>query len=340
MTMRRLVKAGLEVDPRIRVVAEAACAREARDIIMKTRIDGMTLDVEMPGMNGLDFLRRLMTSRPMPVVMLSSMTAEGSEAAVRALALGAMECVEKPRFGAAGDTFERLRSLFLAVDHCVSSDRNGRMTDISDGHGSATNKEWNGKIILLGASTGGVEAIEKILKDFPRNCAPTYIIQHMPAQFLASFAARLDRIVAPRVRLAENGDEPERGRVLIAPGGAHHLTFRPGKRMFLELTASEKVNGHRPSIDMAFCSAVENADRVIAALLTGMGRDGARGVLLLSHGGATCLAQDAASCVVHGMPRAAVELGGVHSEVPLGSIARKLIELTTGPYVDAPVDSA
>ena len=326
MTMRRLIRSGIESDPRIEVVGEAANAREARDAVKALEPDVITLDVEMPGMGGLEFLSRLMRARPMPVIMFSSVTAQGSAAALTALSQGALECLEKPRFGSAGKTFRQLTDLLVVAASVRVGPPRPPCTLLSD-TGSAE-WQWNGKWILIGSSTGGVEALETVLRRFPADCAPTLITQHMPAPFLSNFASRLNAVVKPTVRLASDGDRAGRGEVLLAPGGETHLVIAPDG-VTLRLLDAPKRSGHRPSVDVMFASAVPFADRTVAAILTGMGRDGAEAMRALREQGAVCIAQDRDSCVVYGMPRMAKELGGVDVELPLALIAAELLRCTS-----------
>jgi two-component system, chemotaxis family, protein-glutamate methylesterase/glutaminase len=321
-TMRRLIRAGLEHDPQIEVVAEASNAREARDAVKALAPDVLTLDVEMPGMNGLEFLERLMRARPTPVIMFSTLTRSGSDEAVRALSLGAFDCVEKPKFGSAQATMERVADLVKIAAKARVDARNYqvRLRPAK----TSPDWDWNGKWIMIGASTGGVEALQTVLSGLPPNCPPTMITQHMPPRFLVSLAARLDTIVAPNVRLACDGDRPEQGVVYIAPGGDTHLQLDPaGER--IRLVAGEKRSGHRPSVDAMFGSAVPHAKRIIATILTGMGRDGAEEMLSLHRAGAVCIGQNEQTSVVYGMPRVAREMGGVETELPITEISSYLL---------------
>ncbi len=324
--MRRLIRSGIETDPRIQVVAEAADAREARDAVKTFEPDVMTLDVEMPGMNGLEFLERLMRARPMPVIMFSSETKQGSEAALRALSLGAVDCIQKPRFGSAEKTFVQLvERLLVAASAQVFQARSRSRAPLP---AVVPDWRWNRKWVLIGSSTGGVEALETILRGFPADCPPTLITQHMPAPFLVSFASRLNAAIAPSVRLASDGDRPEPGRVFIAPGGEAHLVIdQDGER--LRLLAAPKMSGHRPSVDMLFASALPFAERMVAAILTGMGRDGAEQMKLLRDRGADCIGQDRGTCVVYGMPRVAKDLGAVETELPIQDIAAAILHRTS-----------
>lgn len=323
-TIRRLIRSALQADPRIDIVAEAGNASEARDAVNEYSPDVMTLDVEMPNMSGLEFLRRLMKHRPMPVVMISTLTAKGSAAAIEALSLGAIECIEKPRFGQAQNTFEQLADLLVQAGQARVRDSSAR--NVKRPEPKRSSFSGNGKTVLIGGSTGAVEVIETILKGYPENCPPTLITQHMPAPFLASFAARLDPLVAPKVRLACDGDPIVPGQVLLAPGGAYHLNVEPGINATARLVEGPKVSGHRPSVDSMFQSAVPMAPNIVAAILTGMGRDGAAGMRALSDGGADTVGQNAESCIVFGMPRVASEMGAVQTWVHLDDLSAVLLE--------------
>ncbi len=335
LVMRQLIRHSLSKHGDIEVVAEADSARAARDAVNMFNPDVMTLDVEMPEMDGLEFLRRLMKARPMPVVMVSSLTERGSEAAIRALSLGAVECVAKPKSNKAGlGAFEGLATVLRMAATAQVKNRGGQRK------GEQKNRptfSWNGKLVLVGASTGGVEALETLLGEFPENCPPTLITQHMPEQFLVNFSQRLNRNFAPHILLAEDGQVPEQGCVYIAPGGETHLTLKgtPGPKMILQ--PGPKQTGHRPSVDVMFSSAVSEAPNVVAVLLTGMGADGAQGMRLLRDNGAFCIAQDQQSSVVYGMPRVACERGGVDISLDLSRIAEKVLSLTSvGLVADAP----
>jgi two-component system chemotaxis response regulator CheB len=325
-SMRRLIRLALEEVPEIEIVAEAGTARQARDAVNAHAPDVMTLDVEMPGMDGIEFLRRLMRARPMPVVMISSLTRAGSEAAVRALSLGAVDCIAKPRFGSAAATFGSLgETVRMAARARLRA--GPRRAPAEPLYPRAGNFDWNGKMALIGASTGGVEALETVLSGFPENCPPTLITQHMPAQFLTSFANRLAASCAPEIRLAKDGDRPRQGLVLIAPGGDVHMVLSTAQKNLLALRHAPKRSGHRPSVDELFLSAVPCAADVVAVILTGMGHDGAEGMRALHCNGAQCLAQDRSSSVVYGMPRVAVDMGGVHASVALEEMARAILDL-------------
>ena len=319
LTIRTLIRARLSGDPRIQVVGEAEDPIDARAKIKALNPDVITLDVEMPRMNGLDFLDRLMRLRPMPVVMISTETHRGMDAAIEALSLGAVACIGKPAPDRLGEAFSNLAETILQAAEARPRAAGPRATTPLRGF------DWNGRCILIGASTGGVDALEVLLSGFPENCPPTLITQHMPGGFLEKFAARLDRKILPRLSLARQGDTLRQGQIYLAPGGETHLALSFRGSPACHLVASEPRGGHRPSVDVLFSSALPMADRAVAVLLTGMGRDGAEGMAALRRGGAKCLAQDAESCVVFGMPRVALETGAAEAAVSLRDMAPTLL---------------
>lgn len=323
--MRMLVRSNLIEDGRFAVVGEAGDAYEAREVIRRTNPDVLTLDVEMPGMDGISFLERLMRLRPMPVVMFSSETHAGSIAAIEALALGAIDCIGKPT-AKRPDTIRTLAErVFAAAEARVP------MWPHSS-EAPPTTFDWNGRIVLIGASTGGVDALERLLSGYPANCPPTLVTQHMPESFLARFAERLGRRARPDVALARDGEDLKQGDVRIAPGGAFHLSLsRRGAATVTRLASGERISGHRPSVDVLFRSALPIAAQSVAVLLTGMGRDGAQGMLELRRAGAHTIAQDEQSSVVFGMPRVAIELGGACRILPVDRIAGEIL-LQTGKH--------
>ncbi|WP_134726640.1 protein-glutamate methylesterase/protein-glutamine glutaminase [Paracoccus luteus] len=324
LTMRRLIRLALSADPRIVVVGEARDAAHARQRMAELDPDVLTLDVEMPGMSGLDFLRRLMATRPMPVIMVSTETHGGSAAAIEALALGAVDCVGKPAGTASATAFAALPDLVVAASTARISPLGRRTAGIRPAPPQG-GFVWNGRFVLIGSSTGGVEALERILAEYPANCPPTVIVQHMPAGFLASLAGRLNARVAPTVQLAASGAPLVPGHVHIAPGGDTHLTIDARLAPVCRLVQSDRRGGHRPSADVLFESALPLGGNAVAVLLTGMGRDGAQGMLAMRRAGSVCLAQDQQSCVVFGMPRVAQELGAVDRMVALHDMAREIL---------------
>ncbi|WP_313136066.1 chemotaxis-specific protein-glutamate methyltransferase CheB [Paracoccus jeotgali] len=325
-TMRKLIAIRLRSDPRINVVGEAADTQQARRAIAALRPDLLTLDVEMPGQSGIEFLREIMRLRPLPVIMVSSETQSGSAAAIEALCSGAIDCVGKPRPGYGNTGFADLPA--LVVEAAGADLRRRRPPMPRPPPIPSQGFAWNGRILLIGASTGGVEAVERIIAALPVNCPPTLIVQHMPPAFLASFAQRLNQRHAPQIALADDGAPLQQGRVLIAPGGAEHLALGLERGLRCRLLAQDKVNGHRPSVDMLFGSGVGVARRIVAVTLSGMGSDGAMGMLALRRAGATCLAQDQASSVVWGMPRIAWQIGAAERLVSLDRMAGALLDLT------------
>ena len=336
-TIRRLIRASLASDPRVVVVGEAEDPYQARDLIKALNPDVLTLDVEMPRMSGLAFLEKLMRLRPMPVVMISTETHKGSSAALEALSLGAIDCIGKPINGGMPASFAHLADLLVAASQVKFRDRErGPYLPPKNGY------EPNGKFLLLGSSTGGVDALETILGEFPENCPPTLITQHMPASFLASFAGRLDKRFRPRICLGTHCAQLSPGTVYLAPGGEYHLALSRKEPFQCSLISGEKVSGHRPSVDVLFSSAIPFASQAVAVLLTGMGRDGADGLLRLREAGAHCAAQDEATSIVYGMPRAARELGAAEVVLPLERIAAHVLAQcgSFGPARSSGADNA
>lgn len=323
-TMRRVIRRVLVSDSRLEVVGEAVDPIEARSAIKALSPDVLILDIEMPRMNGLAFLKKIMQLRPMPVVMFSSLAQHSQDATIQALSLGAVDCIEKPSSGSAENLSMLAERLVVAAS--VNPDllrHNG--VEKNDNSRFA----WNGKCVLIGASTGGVEALHVILANFPSNCPPTVIAQHMPASFLSSFARRLDKTLVPTVRLAEDGMELKQGQIVLAPGGERHLEIETSGPFRCRLKAGEPICGHRPSIDVMFQSAQASASEMVGVILTGMGRDGASGLSVLRHAGALTIGQDEASSVVYGMPKVAMENGGVSAQVPLSSIGEAILSASS-----------
>ncbi len=325
-TMRALIRAVLSQDPELEVVGEAADPLEAREAIKRLTPDVITLDVEMPHMNGLEFLEKIMRLRPMPVVMISTLTLRGAEATLEALELGAVDCIAKPVTGGIASfdgLAEKVRSAARA--NVRPRQRTTEQAKVAPDEAYL----WDGKVVAIGASTGGVEALLTVLGGFPVKCPPTVVTQHMPATFTRSFAERLDRQCRPTVQEASDGMPVAAGNVYIAPGGYHlELTGTPDK-LRCRLTEAPPVSGHRPSVDVLFRSVAQRMGRKAAGLiLTGMGRDGAEGLLALREAGARTFGQDEASSVVYGMPRVAYEIGAVERQAPLEHLARNLLSAT------------
>jgi two-component system, chemotaxis family, protein-glutamate methylesterase/glutaminase len=332
-TMRGLISAVLNSDPDVNVIGQASDAMEARAAIKELNPDVVTLDIEMPNMNGLEFLEKIMKLRPMPVIMVSSLTHRGAEATIAALEIGAFDCIGKP---APGDTrpFHELVEKVKAA--AKSSHRYEYMrTPQAAAPAPAANvnvaPEYRvgRKIVAIGSSTGGVEALIEVLKKFPVNCPPTVITQHMPQTFTKSFAERLNRLCAPQVQEATDGARLEIGRIYLAPGGERHMAVVNPHAPVVRLVDKPPVNGHRPSVDVLFDSVAELAGRnAIGVILTGMGRDGATGLLKMRHAGARTVGQNEKTCVVYGMPRVAFEIGAVETQLPLNGIGEEILKLT------------
>ncbi|MEM7523389.1 MAG: chemotaxis response regulator protein-glutamate methylesterase [Pseudomonadota bacterium] len=325
--MRRLLTSVLEADGSIEVVGVAGDAYEARDAIKTLSPEVVTLDIEMPRMNGIAFLEKIMQLRPMPVVMVSSHTRKGADAAIEAMVKGAFDCVGKPTGLGGSKAFEELPRI---VRHAAKAKMRKRVaapeTPVKSTAPAAPSGFTPGdRIFLLGASTGGVDALMDLVKELPSNCPPTLITQHMPASFSKSFAAHLNEVSPAQVRMATEGAPLSKGVVYVAPGGDAHLTVDTRGRGACKLEPGPKVNGHAPSVDRLFESATPFAKRVSAAILTGIGCDGAAGLLSLREGGAATIGQDQASSVVYGMPKAAKKLGAVGRELPLAKIAPTLL---------------
>ncbi|MET4898032.1 chemotaxis response regulator protein-glutamate methylesterase [Sphingomonadaceae bacterium jetA1] len=321
-SMRALIASTLSRDPEIEVVGTANGPLQAREMIKALDPDVLTLDVEMPDMNGLDFLERVMRLRPMPVVMLSTLTQAGAEISIRALELGAVECCAKPAAG-------MLDGNLVATVKAAAGSRRVRLRDpATPPTPMADFTPRPGALIAIGASTGGVEALIALLGSFPAHCPPTVIVQHMPATFTTSFAARLDRLSKPAVAEARHGQPLVPGHVYLAPGGTHHLEVAGGEgRYRARLIPDDPTSGHRPSVDRLFHSVARTAGaHAVGAILTGMGRDGADGMLAMRNAGCFTIGQDRDSCVVYGMPGVAQEIGAVTRQLSLGRIAPALIE--------------
>ena len=336
-TIRHLLTEILSRDPEIDVIGAAPDPAAARSMIRDRNPDVITLDVEMPGMNGLEFLEKIMRLRPMPVVMVSTLTARGADVTLDALALGAVDCFAKPTHNVAAALDASAQELARKVKTAARAkvQQSMRKPVSPTGLIAKSVTPFQKKLVLLGASTGGVEALLAVLSHFPAHCPPPAIVQHMPAGFTTSFAARLDRFCAATVREAREGDVLEAGHIYLAPGGAAHLEITGRSAWRCHLAPEDTMSGHRPSVDRLFHSAARGMGRdCVAALLTGMGRDGAGGLLALRQAGAITLAQDEATSVVYGMPRAAHEIGAAWAQLPLEKIGPELMRLCRQPALE------
>lgn len=328
--VRQTLERELSKDPMISVVGVAPDPYVARELIVRLKPDVMTLDIEMPRMDGITFLRKVMQYHPIPVIILSSLAKKGSEVALNAMELGAVDVLCKPGESySVGDMSIELRHKIKAASGIRLDRMKPKVTPSTETTRplvSTTNK-----IILIGASTGGTLAVEAILPQWPSNCPGTIIAQHMPAGFTKAFAERLNQLCLPTVREAEDGDSVTPGVVLIAPGNRHTRLKRSGARYFVEVKDGPLIGHHRPSVDLLFSSAAEQAGKnSVGIILTGMGSDGAKGLLQMKQEGCFTVAQDEASCAVYGMPRSAVEVGAVSSSLPLHDIPSAVMRAIQG----------
>ena len=326
--VRRILSEALSKHQDIEVVGTATDPYVARERIVQLRPDVITLDIEMPRMDGLSFLSKLMQHFPLPVVVVSSLTPANSETALRALALGAVEVIAKPGSSlAAGDIADELVRAVRAASHA----RVVKRTATADappvpGRSVIASLNATNKIIALGASTGGTQALEHVLRRFPVDAPGTVIVQHMPEHFTLSFAKRLDQVCAMRVQEAKDGDFVVPGLALVAPGGKHLVLQASGARWVVRVKDGPKVHHQRPAVDVLFQSVARSAGRnAVGALLTGMGADGAKGMLAMREAGAYTVAQNEETCVVYGMPREAVKIDAAVDVLPLDRIADALL---------------
>ena len=315
------------------VVASAPDPLIARELIKQHNPDVLTLDVEMPRMDGLDFLERLMRLRPMPVVMVSSLTERNSEVTLRALELGAVDFVTKPKLGLRDGLMEYSELIADKIRGAAHSRPRQPAAQTSPRRRLQRPFSTTEKLVLIGASTGGTEAIRQVLEPLPANSPAIMITQHMPAGFTRSFVQRLDNLCAVQVHEAEDGQRVLPGHVYLAPGGVAHMKLaRSGANYVVKLDYSEPVNRHRPSVDVLFHSAAQVAGKnAVGVILTGMGKDGAQGMLAMKQAGALTFAQDEASCVVFGMPREALHIGAADCAVPLSEMSERILT-SAGSY--------
>ncbi len=336
-TVRQTLSGMLEQDPDIEVMATAADPLFAAEKMRREMPDVMILDVEMPRMDGITFLRRIMSQHPLPVIMCSSLTQQGAEATMQALEYGAVEVISKPRVGTRQFLEESREMLRQAVKAAARAkvrrvappvEVTPKLTaDAVLPKPVASTSETTEKVVLIGASTGGTEALRVVLESLTPNAPGVVIVQHMPERFTTAFARRLDGLCAISVKEAEDGDPVLPGRALIAPGNRHTLLKRSGARYYVEVREGPLVSRHRPSVDVLFRSGARYAGRnALGVIMTGMGDDGAQGLLEMKQAGAATVAQDEKSCVVFGMPQEAIKRGAAGRILPLHSI---------GPAVEA-----
>jgi len=342
-SVRQVLTRVLEEDPDIEIMGVASDPFVAAKKIQEEIPDVITLDVEMPRMDGITFLRKLMSQRPIPVVMCSSLTEAGSETLLQALEAGAVDVILKPRIGAADHLAESGTRIRDAVKAAAQARLGGsRRAAVATGgttakltadavlpppSGRAMAKTTE-MVVCVGASTGGTEALRVMLEQLPANSPGMVIVQHMPEKFTAAFARRLNSLCEVEIKEAVNGDPVLRGHVLIAPGDQHMMLERQGARYHVTVRTGPLVSRHRPSVDVLFRSAARSAGgNAVGVIMTGMGDDGARGMLEMHQAGAFTLAQDEATSVVFGMPKEAIAHGGVDRVVPLDQIAREILAI-------------
>lgn len=316
----------------MKVVAVAPDPLAARELIKIHNPDVITLDVEMPKMDGIDFLERLMRLRPMPVVMISSLTQKGSDITLRALELGAFDFVAKPEMGIRSTMVEYAEMIADKIRWAAKSPLPNKipMTSPSDPKLLKAPLLTSEKLLVMGASTGGTEAIREVLQRFPPNSPAIIIAQHMPGGFTKSFADRLNKICSITVKEAEDGERILPGHAYIAPGTHHLKIVKSGANYICRLDDGEPVNRHKPSCDVLFISAAKNAGKnAVGVVLTGMGKDGAKGLLEMKEAGSYTIAQDEKTSIVFGMPKEAIEIGAATDILSLHQIAEKSMEAIT-----------
>jgi two-component system chemotaxis response regulator CheB len=331
--MRRLLARSLAGVPDIEVIGSASDAWSARENILNLKPDVVTLDIEMPRMNGLTFLEKLMQHHPLPVIVVSSYGGRSCDVALSAIRLGAIDIIGKPAGPGAQEEFSN--TLADKIRAGAASKLLGRRPGADSAQSPMPGARSRHSFIAIGASTGGTQAIRRLLARFPADCPPVAIVQHIPGGFSASFARGLNETCAPEVKEASDGDTLAPGRVLIAPGGFHMEVIRRGDSLGVALNSGPKLFYQRPAVDVLFHSVADQAgSRAAGLLLTGMGVDGAAGLLRMRHAGAHTIAQDEASCVVFGMPGEAVRIGAAARVMALDSMAE---ELFAHSRVSAPV---
>lgn len=329
--IRSVMKEIINNHPDLEVVGQAPDPITARDLIKQLNPDVLTLDVEMPRMNGLEFLEKLMRLRPMPVVMVSSLTEKGNDVTLRALELGAVDFITKPRIGVIDgmnelvyEIGEKIRAAARARihRHAISSTSLSAPQPLS-GHFLHTTE----KLVFVGSSTGGTEALKEFLSRMPSTAPAVLATQHMPESFTHSFAQRLNGLSAMTVKEAEHNERIVPGHAYIAPGHSHLRVKKNGAYYYTELSKADPVNRHRPSVDVLFNSAAEVAGpNALGVILTGMGKDGAQGLLAMREAKGYTIAQDEASCIVFGMPKAAIDMGAAMEVAALNDIAGRVLQ--------------
>ena len=330
--IRKVFSTELAKDPEIEVVGTAPDPIVGRDKIVQLRPDVITLDIEMPRMDGLTFLEKLMTHYPMPVVVVSSLAKKGGDVALKAMELGAVEVVSKPGSAySVGDMSEQLIEKVKAAAR-VKTFRSPSKSPFPVGQShssviSSMSVKTTNKIIAIGASTGGTEALREVISRFPSNAPPIVVVQHMPANFTKAFADRLNSICEVEVKEAVDGEYLATGKVLIAPGNKHMEIRRSGVNYYVALLDGPMLFHQRPAVELLFNSVAKYAGKnAVGAILTGMGKDGAQGLLNMRMAGANTIAQDEKTCIVFGMPKEAIDLGAAQVVKPLQSITQTILD--------------
>lgn len=327
-TARHILREILESDPRMNVVGLAADAYIARDMIVDLKPDVVCLDVEMPRMDGVTFLQKLMLHYPMPVVMVSSLTRNSAKITLDALEAGAVDYVAKPHSHIYDGKDEIKEELIHKVANASLAKVQKKVPTIKQKNNFSSLAETTHKVVAIGASTGGTEALKVVLGGLPKNSPAILIVQHMPQNFLESFALRLNQLCSIDVKIARNGEFLQMGTAYIAQGNKHMVLRRSGASYFIEIGLGQKVSGHCPSVDVLFNSVAKVAgSNAIGVILTGMGSDGAKGLMHMHESGAKTIAQSEESCVVFGMPKEAIRLDSVDAIVPLSEITQTIVKM-------------
>lgn len=338
--VRQTLSGIISADPHLEVMATAADPYIAAERISEQIPDVITLDVEMPRMDGVTFLHRLMSQHPVPTIIVSSLAERNSETVLKALEYGAVDIIQKPQIG----TKQFLEESRILLCDAIKAAAAAKLMPIKAASSKENSTRYTAdaviaaprtramiktteKVVIVGASTGGTEAVKALLQSMPLDCPGVVVVLHMPEKFTASYARRLDSECAISVKEAENNDTVIRGRALIAPGNRHTLLGRSGARYYVEVKDGPLVSRHRPSVDVLFRSAARYAGKnAVGVILTGMGDDGARGMKEMKDAGSLNIAQNESTCVVFGMPKEAIKAGAVDEVVPLGDIARLVIK--------------
>lgn len=340
--VRQILSSSIALDRQIEVVGVATDPFDARDKIVNLRPDVVTLDIEMPKMDGLTFLKKLMKFHPIPVIVVSTLSHKGSDAAYQAMASGAVDVVGKPT------SSQQLKQLAVELQEKIKAAAGAKLSDYLTSSPPPINKPQlkstslikstvspfgsSDMLVAIGSSTGGTQALRHLLAELPAHFPPVIIVQHMPLAFTKSFAMSLNRISPMQVVHASDGEPLTTGKVLLAPGDRHMLLHPVGRGYQVKLKDGPNVNRHKPSVDVLFKSVAQHAGgKALGVILTGMGNDGARGLLSMRQAGSRTIGESESSCVVYGMPREAYEMGAVEVQLPLDQIARRLLSWITTP---------